>query len=103
MLGEAARTFPDAERYYEAYDQAIRAVGAVAGRGHSISVKLSALHPRYEVGQYDRCVPSLIGQVEALALLAKEAGIGFNAANTDCRQTRADPRRCPHDSCEPEK
>jgi RHH-type proline utilization regulon transcriptional repressor/proline dehydrogenase/delta 1-pyrroline-5-carboxylate dehydrogenase len=77
MLGEAARTFPDAERYYEAYDQAIRAVGRVAERGHSISVKLSALHPRYEVGQYDRCVPSLIGQVEALALLAKESGIGF--------------------------
>ena len=77
MLGEAARTFPDAERYYEAYDQAIRAVGNVADRGHSISVKLSALHPRYEVGQYDRCVPSLIAQVEALALLAKDAGIGF--------------------------
>ncbi|HMJ92786.1 MAG TPA: L-glutamate gamma-semialdehyde dehydrogenase [Allosphingosinicella sp.] len=77
MLGEAARTFPDAERYYESYDQAIRAVGRVAERGHSISVKLSALHPRYEVGQYDRCVTSLIGQVEALALLARESGIGF--------------------------
>ncbi|HEY5721450.1 MAG TPA: L-glutamate gamma-semialdehyde dehydrogenase [Allosphingosinicella sp.] len=77
MLGEAARTFPDAERYYESYDQAIRAVGKVATRGHSISVKLSALHPRYEVGQYERCVPSLIGQVEALAILAKQSGIGF--------------------------
>jgi RHH-type proline utilization regulon transcriptional repressor/proline dehydrogenase/delta 1-pyrroline-5-carboxylate dehydrogenase len=77
MLGEAARTFPDADRYYQSYDQAIRAVGGVAGRGHSISVKLSALHPRYEVAQYDRCVPSLIGQVEALAILAKDSGIGF--------------------------
>src|SRR5688572_7263207 len=77
MLGEAARTFPDAERYFAAYEDAIRAVGRVAERGHSISVKLSALHPRYEVGQYERCVPSLIGQVEALALLAMEAGIGF--------------------------
>ncbi len=77
MLGEAARTFPDAEAYYRAYDQAIRAVGKVAERGHSISVKLSALHPRYEVAQYDRCVPSLIGQVEALAILAKDSGIGF--------------------------
>jgi RHH-type proline utilization regulon transcriptional repressor/proline dehydrogenase/delta 1-pyrroline-5-carboxylate dehydrogenase len=77
MLGEAARTFPDAERYFKAYEDAIRAVGKVASRGHSISVKLSALHPRYEVAQYERCVPSLIGQVEALAALAKSAGIGF--------------------------
>src|SRR4051794_21299156 len=77
MLGEAARTFPDAERYFASYEGAIRAVGKVAKRGHSISVKLSALHPRYEVSQYERCVPSLIGQVEALAALAKAAGIGF--------------------------
>src|SRR3954453_9538018 len=69
MLGEAARTFPDAERYSASYEGAIRAVGKVAGRGHSISVKLSALHPRYEVAQYGRCVPSLVGQIEALALL----------------------------------
>ncbi|MEA3050450.1 MAG: RHH-type transcriptional regulator, proline utilization regulon repressor / proline dehydrogenase [Sphingomonadales bacterium] len=77
MLGEAARTFPDAQHYFRAYEDAIRAVGKVASRGHSISVKLSALHPRYEVAQYERCVPSLIGQVEALAALAKSAGIGF--------------------------
>jgi RHH-type proline utilization regulon transcriptional repressor/proline dehydrogenase/delta 1-pyrroline-5-carboxylate dehydrogenase len=77
MLGEAARTFPDAERYFASYEGAIRAVGKVATRGHSISVKLSALHPRYEVAQYDRCVPSLIGQVEALALLAKQSNIAF--------------------------
>ena len=77
MLGEAARTFPDAARYFASYEGAIRAVGKVAKRGHSISVKLSALHPRYEVAQYDRCVPSLIGQVEALALLAKQSGIAF--------------------------
>src|SRR4051812_20313949 len=77
MLGEAARTFPDAERYFRAYEDAIRTVGKVAKRGHSISVKLSALHPRYEVAQYERCVPSLIGQVETLAVLAKSGGIGF--------------------------
>ncbi|MEA3065297.1 MAG: RHH-type transcriptional regulator, proline utilization regulon repressor / proline dehydrogenase [Sphingomonadales bacterium] len=77
MLGEAARTFPDAERYFRSYEDAIRAVGEVATRGHSISVKLSALHPRYEVGQYDRAVPSLIGQIEALALRARDKGIGF--------------------------
>ncbi|HLL31070.1 MAG TPA: bifunctional proline dehydrogenase/L-glutamate gamma-semialdehyde dehydrogenase PutA [Allosphingosinicella sp.] len=77
MLGEAARTFPDAQRYFRSYEDAIRAVGRVAERGHSISVKLSALHPRYEVAQYERCVPSLIGQVEALAALAKESNIAF--------------------------
>jgi RHH-type transcriptional regulator, proline utilization regulon repressor / proline dehydrogenase / delta 1-pyrroline-5-carboxylate dehydrogenase len=77
MLGEAARTFPDAEHYYRSYEDAIRAVGKAAGAGHSISVKLSALHPRYEVAQYERCVPDLIGQVEALATLAAKLDIHF--------------------------
>ncbi len=77
MLGESARTFPDAERYFRSYEDAIRAVGRVAERGHSISVKLSALHPRYEVAHYERCIPSLIGQVEALAALARDANIPF--------------------------
>jgi len=77
MLGEAARTFPDAERYYRAYEDAIHSVGKVPEAGHSISVKLSALHPRYEVAQYDRCVSSLTEQVEALATLAKRYGIAF--------------------------
>jgi RHH-type proline utilization regulon transcriptional repressor/proline dehydrogenase/delta 1-pyrroline-5-carboxylate dehydrogenase len=77
MLGEAARTFPDASRYYTAYEQAIRAVGKVSKEGHSISVKLSALHPRYEVAQYDRSVSALIEQVEALATLAKRSDIAF--------------------------
>jgi RHH-type proline utilization regulon transcriptional repressor/proline dehydrogenase/delta 1-pyrroline-5-carboxylate dehydrogenase len=77
MLGEAARTFPDAERYFQAYEGAIRAVGAAAKDGHSISVKLSALHPRYEVAQYDRCLPALIEKVEALAQLAARFDIPF--------------------------
>ena len=77
MLGEAARTFPDAERYFRSYENAILAVGKVAEQGHSISLKLSALHPRYEVAQYDRCVSSLVEQVEALATLAKRYDIAF--------------------------
>ncbi len=77
MLGEAARTFPDAERYFASYADAIRAVGKVSDRGHSISVKLSALHPRYEVAQYERSVSSLVEQVEALATLARDSDIGF--------------------------
>jgi RHH-type proline utilization regulon transcriptional repressor/proline dehydrogenase/delta 1-pyrroline-5-carboxylate dehydrogenase len=75
MLGEAARTFPDAERYFRSYANAIEAVGKVAEQGHSISVKLSALHPRYEVAQYDRSVSSLTEQLEALATLAARAGV----------------------------
>ena len=60
MLGEAARTAADAERYFDAYADAIAAIGtrAVRGRGPiagpGISVKLSALHPRYEVAQAER-------------------------------------------------
>ncbi len=77
MLGEAARTFPDARRYYQAYEDAIRAVGRVAGEGHSISVKLSALHPRYEVPHEATAVRSLIEQVEALATLSAQVGIPF--------------------------
>jgi RHH-type proline utilization regulon transcriptional repressor/proline dehydrogenase/delta 1-pyrroline-5-carboxylate dehydrogenase len=77
MLGESARTYEDARRYFTSYENAIRAVGEVADRGHSISVKLSALHPRYEVTQYESCVPSLIEQVEALAVLAKQSNIAF--------------------------
>jgi RHH-type proline utilization regulon transcriptional repressor/proline dehydrogenase/delta 1-pyrroline-5-carboxylate dehydrogenase len=77
MLGEAARTMPDADRYFAAYEGAIRAVGAASGEGHSISVKLSALHPRYEVAQYESCVPELTDRVAALATMAANLGIGF--------------------------
>jgi RHH-type proline utilization regulon transcriptional repressor/proline dehydrogenase/delta 1-pyrroline-5-carboxylate dehydrogenase len=77
MLGEAARTFPDADRYFRSYEDAIRAVAGQSGAGHSISVKLSALHPRYEVAQYQRSVPALTERIEALALLARDGGIGF--------------------------
>ncbi len=75
MLGEAARTTEDAARYFASYEGAIRAVGARAGEGHSISVKLSALHPRYEVAQYDSCFPALTAMLERLCDLAREAGI----------------------------
>jgi RHH-type proline utilization regulon transcriptional repressor/proline dehydrogenase/delta 1-pyrroline-5-carboxylate dehydrogenase len=75
MLGEAARTRDDAERYFASYVGAIRAVGREPGAGHSVSVKLSALHPRYEVGQYDRCVPELTDMLAQLASEAASLGI----------------------------
>jgi RHH-type proline utilization regulon transcriptional repressor/proline dehydrogenase/delta 1-pyrroline-5-carboxylate dehydrogenase len=77
MLGEAARTVEDAARYFNAYTDAIDAVGRDPAAGHSISVKLSALHPRYEVAQYDRCVPELTAMLEALAVQAAGKGIAL--------------------------
>ena len=83
MLGEAARTEADARRYHLAYSDSITALADV-GRGASIrerpgiSVKLSALHARYEFAQRDRVMTELVGRIRALALLAKSAGIGLN-------------------------
>jgi RHH-type proline utilization regulon transcriptional repressor/proline dehydrogenase/delta 1-pyrroline-5-carboxylate dehydrogenase len=82
MLGEAARTMADAERYFESYSAAIAAIGAAgAGKGEvegpGISVKLSALHPRYEFAQRGRMLEELAPRVAALAEAARDAGIGF--------------------------
>lgn len=83
MLGEAARTQADAMRYHLAYSEAI---GAIAKGCQSkdirenpgISVKLSALHPRYEATQTKNMVPEVINRTLALASLAKSANMGFN-------------------------
>ncbi len=82
MLGEAARTADDAERYFQAYQIAIEAIGQeAAGRGaiHSpgISVKLSALHPRYELAHGQRVMQELVPKLTALALQAKRYDIGL--------------------------
>ena len=83
MLGEAARTEADARAYHLAYSRAIAAIAAAAIHGSvaanpGISVKLSALHPRYEVAQQERVMDELVPRVRALAGLAKAAGMGFN-------------------------
>ncbi len=77
MLGEAARTFDDAERYFQAYVGAIDAVGSDPAAGHSVSVKLSALHPRYEVARWSECVPALTQMLEALAVQAAAKNIAL--------------------------
>jgi RHH-type proline utilization regulon transcriptional repressor/proline dehydrogenase/delta 1-pyrroline-5-carboxylate dehydrogenase len=77
MLGEAARTFADGQRYFDAYVGAIDAVGRDPAAGHSVSVKLSALHPRYEVARWSECVPALTGMLEALAVQAAAKGIAL--------------------------
>ena len=83
MLGEAATTGTDAERYYKDYEDAINAIGrASAGRGiyegPGISIKLSALHPRYVRAQQERVMSELLPKVKALTLLAKKYNIGIN-------------------------
>ncbi|MDF2811022.1 MAG: putA [Microvirga sp.] len=83
MLGEAATTADDAARYYTDYEQAIHAIGrASAGRGihegPGISIKLSALHPRYARSQADRVMGELLPKVKALAILARRYDIGLN-------------------------
>ncbi len=75
MLGEAARTSADAERYFQSYVGAITAVGKKVDRGHSVSVKLSALHPRYETAQAATCVPELAEMVRELARSAASLGV----------------------------
>ncbi|MGB3722997.1 MAG: proline dehydrogenase family protein, partial [Pacificimonas sp.] len=78
MLGEAARTFDDADRYMEAYQRAIARLGKAKGAGrHSISVKLSALHPRYETAQAETCVPALAERLRLLCAEAAAADIGL--------------------------
>ena len=84
MLGEGARTHEDAARYADAYRMAIEAIGkASKKRGTSpfdrpgISVKLSALYPRYEWAHRDHAVPALADTLIDLSQRAKEYGIGL--------------------------
>jgi len=83
MLGEAALTARDADAYLRAYEQAIHAIGqASAGRGiyegPGISIKLSALHPRYSRAQVERVLTELYPRLLRLALLARQHDIGLN-------------------------
>ncbi|HWA60194.1 MAG TPA: proline dehydrogenase family protein, partial [Caulobacteraceae bacterium] len=82
MLGEGARTDADADRYEKAYADAIAAVarhaqGQGPERGHGISVKLSALSPRYEARQEERVFADLYPRIVRLAAAAAAADINF--------------------------
>ncbi|MFX0543069.1 bifunctional proline dehydrogenase/L-glutamate gamma-semialdehyde dehydrogenase PutA [Roseovarius sp. S4756] len=83
MLGEAARTDRDATRYHLSYSRAISAIAQACThddirKNPGISVKLSALHPRYEVAQREQVMDILVPRLRSLALLAKSAGMGLN-------------------------
>jgi RHH-type transcriptional regulator, proline utilization regulon repressor / proline dehydrogenase / delta 1-pyrroline-5-carboxylate dehydrogenase len=82
MLGEAAHTAADAARYFAAYEHAVAAIGKAAGgrmieAAPGISVKLSALHPRYEMAQRDRVLAELTPRLLTLAGEARRSGIGL--------------------------
>jgi len=82
MLGEGARTGVDAARYFAAYAQAIEAIGARAGNAPlpnrpGISVKLSALHPRFEAISRSRVLTELVPKLAALARKARDHDLNF--------------------------
>lgn len=82
MLGEGARTATDAERYYQSYVSAIDAIGRSSNLASlperpGISVKLSALHPRYEAVSSARVMIELVPRVISLATKAKEYNLNF--------------------------
>ena len=83
MLGEAAATAQDAARYLASYANALHAIGAAsAGRGiyegPGLSIKLSALHPRYQRAQRRRVMEESAARLKGLVLLARQYDVGVN-------------------------
>ncbi len=83
MLGEAACTKQDAQRYFLSYSDSITEIAKAKlsddiRENPGISIKLSALHPRYETLNKQRAMDELVPRVTSLAILAKSAGIGLN-------------------------
>ena len=90
MLGEAAYTQEDAERYFQAYLTSINYLAKDAVSGQSfhqapgISIKLSALHPRYEYAKRETCVPDLVAKTLELAVIAKAANLSLTIDAEEC-------------------
>jgi RHH-type proline utilization regulon transcriptional repressor/proline dehydrogenase/delta 1-pyrroline-5-carboxylate dehydrogenase len=83
MLGEAALTEADAQRYFQSYENAIHAIGQASNglgvvNGPGISIKLSALHPRYSRAQHQRVMDELLPRVLQLTELAMHYDMGLN-------------------------
>ncbi len=82
MLGEGARTADDADRYFKSYMDAVEAIGKAAKNqgpilSPGISVKLSALRPRYEFSHRERVMNELVPRLKTLAMAARDYKIGF--------------------------
>ncbi|MGB0223246.1 Bifunctional protein PutA [Marinobacterium sp. xm-a-121] len=89
MLGEAAYTQADADRYFNSYRNALLALieqskSTQIEKNPGISVKLSALHPRYELFNEDEAVTQLSERMLSLCSLAKEHNIGLNIDAEEC-------------------
>ena len=83
MLGEAALTARDADRFFDIYSHAIKRLASRATHhdireNPGISIKLSALHPRYEMGHKERVKAELVPRVRELALMARQARMSLN-------------------------
>jgi len=88
MLGEGARTMEDAELYYKAYEDAIEAIGQNPQRRDGphpgISVKLSALYPRYSAAQEAYCIPALTHKLAGLCRKAANLNICLTMDAEEC-------------------
>ena len=89
MLGEGARTMADADHYFASYADAIDAIGKSTGDRPlpdrmGISVKLSALHPRYEAAQKSRIMDELVPRLTELAIKAKQYDLNFTVDAEEC-------------------
>ena len=93
MLGEAARTEEDAKKYFADYLNAVEllANGSVQTRDNSqrsgLSVKLSALHPRFEYARKDACLPVITERMQTLCAVAAKAGLWINIDAEECDRT----------------
>ncbi len=98
MLGEAAMTAADAEHYFKAYQDAIAEISRYVKPRQSvfeapgISIKLSALHPRYELAQRDRVLAELLPKIMTLTEHARDGGIGvtLDAEETEMEKMGSD-------------
>lgn len=88
MLGEGARSAADAQHYFESYTHAIEYIAQRADpqakRRPGISVKLSALHPRYEFAQKEACVPQMVERVLELARACAAADLAMTIDAEEC-------------------
>jgi RHH-type proline utilization regulon transcriptional repressor/proline dehydrogenase/delta 1-pyrroline-5-carboxylate dehydrogenase len=90
MLGEGARTSADAQYYFDAYAHAIRTIGQSTNstqdifKRPGISVKLSALYPRYEFTKREKCVPFLTAKLQELCIIAAEYNINLTIDAEEC-------------------
>ncbi len=107
MLGEAAITAADADRYFDAYAEAIAEIGRHAGAENTIeqrpgiSIKLSALYPRYEYRHCREAERALSNSLLSLATLAKKAGIGLTVDAEEADRLEMSLRVFGNVYCEP--